>query len=430
MSDIASEREVSAAGPSVAAGATDAWGRVSDDGTVYARTGDGGERVIGSWAAGSPEEALAYYHRKYEGLRVEVELLERRVNDTDLAPKDADAAIGKLREALTDAHAIGDLGALRTRLDQLAKVAETRRAERKAAREQATERAKAAKQRVVEEAERLAGSEEWRTTGDRLRALVDEWKGIARLDRKSDDELWHRFSQARSAFAKRRKSHFAQLDGERETVRQRKEELIAEAEEISGSTDWNATSNRYRDLMRSWKAAGRAQRDVDDALWARFRAAQDAFFEARNTVFAERDEQLRDNQKAKELILEEAERLVPVQDLRTARAALRSIHDRWEAAGMVPRDSKPALEARLHAVERAVQEAQDAEWQRTNPEARARAEATVTQLRGLIDSLEQQVEKARGAGNQRKLAEAEAALEARRSWLAEAEKTLAEFTRP
>jgi hypothetical protein len=429
VSEIAAEREETTAGTSADASAADAWGRVADDGTVYVRTADGGERVIGSWAAGSPEEALAYYHRKYEGLRVEVELLERRVNNTDLAPKDADSAIEKLREALADAHAIGDLGALNTRLDQLAKVADTRRAERKAAREQAAERARAAKQRIVDEAERLANSEDWRVTGERLRDLVEEWKGIARLDRKSDDELWHRFSQARSAFAKRRKSHFAKLDSERDAVRQRKEQLIAEAEELADSTDWNATSNRYRELMRQWKAAGRAQRDVDDALWARFRAAQDTFFAARNSVFAERDAQLRDNQKVKEEILADAERLVPVHDIKAARAALREIHDRWEAAGMVPREAKPALEGRLHAVERAVQEAQDAEWQRTNPEARARAEATVAQLRGLIESLEKQVEKARAAGNQRKLSEAEAALDARRAWLTEAEKTLAEFSR-
>jgi hypothetical protein len=412
-----------------AGGAADVWGRVAVDGTVYVRTADGGEHVVGSWAAGSPDEALAYFHRKYEGLRVEIELLERRVHDTDLAPRDALAAIEKLREAVTDAHAVGDLAALAVRLDGLVATVDERRAQRKAAREQAQSRAREAKERIVTEAESLAHSEDWRVAGERLRALVDEWKSAARLDRKTDDELWHRFSQARSAFSKRRKSHFARLDGERVSARERKEKLVAEAEQLAGSTDWNDTAARYRDLMREWKVAGRAHRDVDDALWARFRAAQDTFFAARNSVFDERDTEQRGNQSRKEELVTEAEKLLPIGDPKAARAALRSIHERWEALGPVPREARGRLESGLRAVERAVETAEDAEWRRTNPEARARAEATVKQLRESIASLEKQANRAREAGNQRKLTEAEQAIAARREWLAEAEKVLADFTR-
>jgi hypothetical protein len=54
---------------------SDPWGRVDETGTVYVRTADG-EQVVGSWQAGSPDEALAYFERKYEGLVVEIGLLE------------------------------------------------------------------------------------------------------------------------------------------------------------------------------------------------------------------------------------------------------------------------------------------------------------------------------------------------------------------
>ena len=57
------------------------WGRVDADGTVYVRTADG-ERVIGSWQAGSPEEAIAFFQRKYEALETEVVLLEQRLAAT------------------------------------------------------------------------------------------------------------------------------------------------------------------------------------------------------------------------------------------------------------------------------------------------------------------------------------------------------------
>lgn len=178
---------------------------------------------------------------------------------------------------------------------------------------------------------------------------MDTWKGLPRLDRKTDDELWHRFSHARSAFSKRRKAHFAQLDAQREEARKVKERLAVEAESLAKSTDWGPTAARYRDLMTQWKAAGRAQREHEDALWGRFRGAQDVFFAARGEVFAERDAEQAENLKIKEGLAEEAEKLVPVTDLKTARAAFRAVNERWEAVGHVPRDARPKVEGRMHA---------------------------------------------------------------------------------
>lgn len=405
---------------------SDPWGRVDEQGTVYVRTADG-ERVVGSWQAGSPEEALAYFERKYEGLAVEIGLLERRVKETDLSPKDAMTAIGHLRASVTEAHAVGDLEALGRRLDALVSTVEARREERRAEKAKATDEAKQDKERLVAEAEELARSEQWRASGERLRALVDIWKGLPRLDRKTDDELWHRFSHARSAFSKRRKAHFASLDAQREESRRRKEKLVQEAEALSGSADWGPTAARYRELMADWKAAGRAQRDAEDDLWNRFRGAQDVFFQARSSVFAERDAEQRENLTRKEELVAEAEKLLPVSDLKAARAALRSVNERWEAVGHVPRDARPRIEARLHAVERAVREAEEAEWRRTNPEARARAEGLTGQLRAAVDKLQRQAEAARASGNTGRADKLDAELAGRRALLDQALKGLEEF---
>ena len=405
---------------------TDPWGRVDDEGMVYVKTADG-ERVIGSWAAGSPEEALAFFRRKYEGLVLEVDLLERRIKETDLSPKDAVASIDRVRSAVSDAHAVGDLDGLLARLETLTATVEVRRAELRAARAQAVDEAKAAKERIVTEAEAIAAGTDWRVGAERLRVLVEEWKAAARIDRKSDDELWHRLSRARSTFSKRRKAHFAELEVRREESRTRKEKIVAEAETLAASKDWAPTAAKFRELMREWKAAGRAARDVEDSLWQRFRTAQDTFFTARSAVFAERDAGQRENLQRKEALVVEAEALLPVTDLRAARAALRSIHERWDAIGHVPRDARVRIEARLAAVDQTVREAGEAEWRRTNPEALARAEGTVAQLRASIDALNAQVDQARRSGDEAAAAEAEAALAARRAWLAEAERTLSDL---
>jgi hypothetical protein len=401
---------------------------VDEDGTVYVRTADG-ERTVGSWQAGAPEEALAYFRRKYDALVTEVDLLEQRIKTTDLAAAQAEHTISRLREAVTEAHAVGDLDGLGRRLDGLTSLLGERREQLKVARDQARVQHREVKERIVAEAERISAEEtHWKNGGERLRQLVEEWKAAERVDRPTETALWKRLSSARNSFTKRRKAYFSNLEVERESARSEKERLVSEAEALSGSTDWGPTAAAYRELMRQWKLAGRASRDAEEELWARFKGAQDTFFTARSAVFAERDAEFQEHAEAKEKLLTEAERLVPVRDIRAARQSLRSIQERWEAIGMVPRDSRERLEGRLRKVEEAVRGAEESEWRRTNPEARARAEATVAQLRSSIEQLETRLEKARNAGRDKDVKDNEEALTARRAWLAEAEHTLSELS--
>lgn len=407
---------------------TDPWGRVDDDGTVYVRTAEG-ERAVGSWQAGEPEEALAYFHRKFDELAGQVTLLEQRVRGTDLPPAQAEATIVKLREAITGAHAVGDLDALLGRLNTVTELVAQRREEVKAARDVARAEARGIKERIVAEAERIADdTTHWKTGGERLRQLVEEWKTAERIDRVTEAALWKRLSAARTAFAKRRKAYFAGLDEQREGVRSSKERIVAEAEALASSTDWGTTASAYRELMQQWKSAGRASREVEDELWGRFKGAQDQFFQARSTVFAERDASLAANAEVKEQLLTEAEKILPISDARSARATLRGVLERWEAAGPVPREQRDRLEGGLRKIDDAVRKAEEAEWKRSNPEARARAQNTVDQLRRSIEQLEARLTKAQAAGKDKDAKDAEEALTARRSWLEEAERTLAEFS--
>ncbi|WP_435111222.1 DUF349 domain-containing protein, partial [Nocardiopsis synnemataformans] len=349
---------------------TDPWGRVDDEGTVYVRTSEG-ERVVGSWQAGAPEEALTFFRRKYDSLVTEVELLENRLRNTDLSASAAMSNIDKLRDSVREANAVGDLESLMGRLDALAGRAEERKVEQKQAQEQARGQAREVKERIVAEAERVAvETTHWKSGGERMLQLIEEWKKAPRADRPTEQALWKRMSAARNSFSKRRKAYFANLDQERESVRVEKERIVVEAESLSGSTDWGATARAYRDLMQRWKRSGRADRASEDKLWARFKAAQDTFFDARNATFAERDAELRVNAEAKERILAEAKAEIPgISDPRRARARLRDFQDAWEEAGELPRDVRDQLEGAFRQIEDGVRRAEDAEWERSNPEA-------------------------------------------------------------
>jgi hypothetical protein len=408
--------------------ASDAWGRVADDGTVYVRTAEG-ERVVGSWQAGSPDEALAFFQRKFAALETEVSLLEQRIATTDLSASHAQAAITRLLAAVADARAVGDLEGLQARLEALTGLVDHRREEHRAAREQARSEAQEVKERIVAEAERIAAdATHWKISGERMRQLLDEWKAAPRGDRATETALWKRLSAARNAFTKRRKAYFAGLEEEREEVRVRKEKLAVEAEALASSTDWGPTASAFRELMRSWKEAGRADRAAEEELWGRFKTAQDGFFQARSQALHAKESELREHADVKTRLLAEAERLVPVTDPRAARSTLRGIQERWEVAGPVPREAHERLEGGLRRIEDAVRRAEDTHWRRSNPEALSRARGTVEQIRSAIGQLEDQLTRAQANGDTRAEQQAEEALAARRSWLAEAERTLAELS--
>jgi len=392
-----------------------AWGRIDADGTVYVRTA-AGERPIGSWQAGTPEEGLAYYQRRYDDLAAEVAVLEARVSTAD--PKQVSAAVTKLRAALPEASALGDLDSLDTRLAAVLDKCEQRFAEKAEQRAAAAVAAADSKRALVTEAERLAASEDWRVTGDRFRAIVEEWKAVRGVDRKTDSELWEKFSNARREFDRRRRTHFAELEKTREAAADTKRRLVAEAQKLADSTEWVPTARRFRDLMTEWKAAGRASREVDDELWGQFKAAQDTFFARRSESLSARDAEMRTNAEAKEALLAEAESLDPSSDLEGARKRLRSIHDRWEKIGKVPRESMGVLEDRLAAVERKVRDAGT-----TGRTVTVTESPLIIRLLESVQKLEARLERARAAGDDKLVAETEATLTTQREWLSQAQRS-------
>ena len=396
-----------------------AFGRVDADGTVYVKTA-AGERVVGSWQAGTPEEGLAHFARRFADLVTEVDLIEARLGSGTADAAHSLASIRRLRAGCDTAHVVGDIDGLVARLDKLSSLAEEKAGEARAAREAARADAIARKTALVEEAESIAAEATgWKTAGDRLKEILDEWKTIHGVDKKTDSELWKRYAAARDGFTRRRGAHFATLDASRKQAQGRKEELVAEAESLAESTDWNATANRLKELMAEWKTAPRASKEVEQRLWERFRAAQDAFFARRSEVFSARDAEQKASLDRRHELLAQAEALDVDADPRAAQARLREIQGQWHDAGRLPREAAAGLDRRLRAVEDRVRAAMDVAWRRTAPSENP----LLAQMREQVAEAEARLERARAAGDAKRIREAQQALESKRQFLQLAEHT-------
>ena len=410
------------------------WGRVEGDGHVFL-TVDGEEHPVGQYPGVSDDEALGYFARKYDDVVAQIVLLEQRVSSKAPAT-DMQKTVTHLRELLAERNMVGDLRSAEARLDtlatQISELEKTEKAEHDAVR--AAELA--AREAIVAEAEEIAGHDpaqiQWKTSSARMNELFESWKTAqksgVRLGRSNEDALWKRFRAARTVFDRHRRAYFSQLDSTNSAAKAAKEKLITEAEALSTSTDWGFAAGEYRRLMDEWKASPRASRKDDDALWARFRAAQDVFFTNRQAANDEIDQEYGANLVVKEALLAEASELLPIKDLAATKKALQSIRDRWEEAGKVPRADMGRVEAGLRKVEDAVRHAEDENWKRSNPETKARTNSALTQLESAIAGLRDDLAKAEKAGDERKIKAAKEALEAREAWLEQLEKSASELS--
>jgi len=410
------------------------FGRVGEDGTVFVRTSEG-EKPVGSYPGKSAEEALAYFVRKFEALASEVALTAARITSGAMVPQDAHETVKKLRQQVRELNGVGDLDALALSVEQIEPLIEGNREayEAKKAAESAVKAARreqilVEKEKIVAEAESLALSENWKVTGDRLKTLLDEWKAAPRLDKKADGDFWKRFSASRNKFDKRRRTHFAQLEATSSVVSAAKMEIITEAEKLANSTDWIATARRFKTLMDTWKTAGRGKPSDEAKLWARFKAAQDQFFTAKNADLEKREASMTANLAKREELIVQIEALVPFTDAKAAKNSFRDLMRTWEKIGITHRDKRAAFDARVAKVEEVIKEAEAEIWRKTDPAAKARAAEVVKQLSESIENYRKIAAKSQAAGNEKKAKEALESAEARTVWLAEAEKHLAEFS--
>ena len=410
------------------------FGRVGEDGTVYVITPTG-DRAVGSYPGKSPEEALAYFVKKFEMAASEVALLAARIRSGAMVPSDAHEAVNKLRTQITELNGVGDLANLATSLEKIpALISEhegayqARKAAQNAEREARKVEAEAIKEKIVAEAESLIDSVAWKVTTARLKELLDDWKKAPRLDKKIDAALWKRFSSSRNKFDKRRRVHFSNLDSEQKKVASTKEVIVKEAESLANSREWLNTAKRFKELMDQWKASGRGKKSADTALWNRFKAAQDTFFKSKNADMDKRKNSMVENLVKREAMIVEFEALLPISDFKSAKNKFYDLMGKWQKIGMTDRKKRSTFDARIKKVEDEINELERNFQRKSDPSAKAQANKVVQGLAEAIENYEKQAAKAEAAGQTAKAMVAREAAAARRGWLEQAQKGLTEFT--
>ena len=410
------------------------FGRVGEDGTVYVITPTG-DRAVGSYPGKSPEEALAYFVKKFEMAASEVALLAARIRSGAMVPSDAHEAVNKLRTQITELNGVGDLANLATSLEKIpALISEhegayqARKAAQNAEREARKAEAEAIKEKIVAEAESLIDSVAWKVTTARLKELLDDWKKAPRLDKKIDAALWKRFSSSRNKFDKRRRVHFSNLDSEQKKVASTKEVIVKEAESLANSREWLNTAKRYKELMDQWKASGRGKKSADTALWNRFKAAQDTFFKSKNADMDKRKNSMVENLAKREAMIIEFEALLPISDFKSAKNKFYDLMSKWQKIGMTDRKKRSTFDARIKKVEDEITDLERNFQRKSDPSAKAQAHKVVQGLAEAIENYEKQAAKAEAAGQTAKAMVAREAAAARRGWLEQAQKGLTEFT--
>ncbi len=381
-----------------------------------------GERAVGQYPDATPEEALAYFERKYVELNGQVTLLEQRAKGGAPAA-DIAKSVANLKIAVANANAVGNLAALAERLGALggavSELTEQQSIETKAA----SAAAVAERAEIVTEAERLAAEDpaktQWKQTSAALDALFAKWQAhqhdAPRIPKGEANDLWKRFRAARTTIEQNRKAFFAELDSAHKDVRTKKQHLIEQAEALAPQGADGVSA--YRNLLDEWKKAGRSGKKQDDAMWAKFKVAGDVLYSVKSEVEAQDNEEFSANLVLKLELLTQAETLLTTTDRNAARDTLTTIQRKWDEIGKVPRDQVKPIEDRLRKVEAVVRKLDDDHWKRNNPETKARTEGLAGQLNDAIAKLEAELVTAQNGQNARAIKDATEALEARKAWL-------------
>lgn len=377
------------------------YGRADEQGNVFLKTSEG-EVKVGQYAAGDPSEGLAFFTKRFADLKTEAELALKRLTDGKGSFDAINGLVEKLKATITSPNALGPIheleelaGKLGVALEEQKVVAAARKAELK-------EAALKRREEIAELAQSLANSNAWKSSSEQFKNMLDEWKKLSSYDRAKEQELWKKFSTARSSFDKARRAHFANLDKVRGEANEAKNAIIKKAASLSESQEWAATTTAFKKLMDDWKKLPRAAKNEEEKLWKKFKEAQDKFFDARNAANSERDESLKGNLVVKEELAKLAEAILPVKNVEAAKAALRDIQEKWEKAGHVPRADRDKIERRLKKVEDEVRKHVEEIWRKSKPEVIERANSLVSSFENSLAKLEKQIADALAKGDDRK----------------------------
>jgi hypothetical protein len=380
--------------------ATSKFGRVDADNNVFVLE-LGSERQVGQYPNVTAEEALAFFERKFADLEAQVRILEQRVkNKVDAANLGKQAS--KLADDLVSPSAVGDLNNLRNRVAALTPAIAELGAAKAEANKEAVAEALATRVALADAAEAIANQDpaktQWKQSGEKMAKLFADWQAAQKT----------RFETAKRQF-------FASLDSTNKAVRAKKVEIVEAAEKLAATGSDSMVE--YKKLLDNWKSAGRTPGKSDDALWARFKAAGDTIYSARQATAAVENVEQSENLTKKLDLLKQYSTIDPASSLDEAKKQLQELQKKWEKIGRIPKDKLREVEDKLRAIENKVKSAEQDHWRKSDPASIDRSNSVISQLEDSIKKLESELAAATTSKNEKKIKEATEALSARKAWL-------------
>lgn len=380
---------------------------------------DGGEKkLVGQYPNVSPEEALAYFQRKYDDLEAQVRILEQRLKASNATPAAVEENLVAVEKELVEPKFVGDIENLRSRISQLKPALEKLREEHKKKTEEAIAKALVEKEKIASKAEQIANRDPsktiWKNASKEMQDLFEKWQALQksgpRVPKAQADPIWKRFSKSRAKFEAEKRAFFAELDKRVKEAKKVKSDIVQQAESLSSKGAQAA--DEFKKLQEQWKKLARIGKG-EEALWERFKAAGDAIFEQKKAEDAKLREQEMENYAKKLELVEKAEK-ISLDDLKSAREQLAKINQEWSKLGRVPRDKVKELDSRMGKIETSIKQKEEEEWRRTDPESQHRSNSLIEQLEKAIADIEAEI---KSASDDKKKQELAKNLEARKSWL-------------
>ena len=259
---------------------------------------------------------------------------------------------------------------------------------------------------IIEKAEVLANSTEWKVATEAFHRLMDQWKAIGKTPNKKNEELWQRFQAARTVFFDRKKAHYNDVQQEQESNYSLKMVLIERAEAIKDSTEWGNTSQAFAAIMEEWKKVGKVQSDKADELWNRLNAAADIFFEAKKRHNEQQRAMFEANYLLKKELLDRAEVLKNATHFNDATIEFGKLMDEWRKIGPVTREHSNTMWDAFNEARRFFFARKDADRDRRKQHAEFRQQARVEEAKSKIVQINEDIKE-----EEQKLIDFTAALE-------------------
>lgn len=205
------------------------------------------------------------------------------------------------------------------------------------------------KQDIIEKAKSLldsigeAKAAQWNEATDKILAMQADWKTVGRTTEKDNEKVWAEFRKVCDDFFDKKKVFFSQLNEKFSANRKIKMDLIAKAEAIQHSTDWQKTGHDLIKLQEVWKKNPANGDKEEPKLFARFRKACNTFFDAKKQHYESIDASYEQNLAKKEEILQRLAEFQPSDDANSNREQLKTFTHDWNAAGLVPMKDKKRI---------------------------------------------------------------------------------------